>query len=332
MAINRRNFMKGVAVAVGATVFNPASLSADTATQMKLKTTLYKSHIKPKISDELCEQLLAADLPGVELNDKTVTLAEARQGRLIAEKHGVKIHSFMAGWSALGETDQTKRASAVEEMKNLIRLSAAYGASTMLLVPHRLGGVIPKPTKFDIDFNPADLMINSVVKGDNTPFAEYIEAHNSATLNCVQSINELIPVAAREGVVIAIENVWNNMWVKPELALAFLNAFDSFWVKQYFDLGNHTRYDRAEKWLELFGKNIAKLHIKDFMIERGAKNDGKFVAIGKGSVDWKSVRQAIDRVGYNGWVSIESSGWSDAEHSRILDSIFAGKGAQLPNV
>ncbi len=329
MKMNRRNFMKSVAITAGTAIVSPVILEADTVPPGKFATTLYKAHIKPKISDELCEQLLAADLPGVELNDKTVTLSEARQGRLIAEKHGVKIHSFMAGWSSLGETDQIKRAAAVEEVKNLIRLSAAYGASTMLLVPHRLGGQMPKPSEFDIDFNHETLLIKSVVKGDNALFAQYIRDHNDATVNCIRSINQLIPVAAREGVVIAIENVWNNMWVKPELALAFLNTFDSFWVKQYFDLGNHTRYDRAEKWLDLFGKNIAKLHIKDFLIERGAKNDGKFVPIGKGSVDWKSVRQAIDRAGYNGWVSIESTGWSDAEHSHILDNIFAGKGALI---
>lgn len=329
MAMNRRSFMRSAALAAGAAAAIPAAFAADTAPRETFKTTLFKSHIKPKISDPLCEQLLAAGLTGVELSERKISIEEARQGRLIAEKHGLKIHSFMAGWGSLGESDPAKRAAAVDEAKNWIRLSAAYGATTMLLVPHRIGGTMPKPSEFAIDFDPATLTLKSVVQGDNTPFAKYIADHNSATLNSIQSINELIPVAAHEGVVIALENVWNNLWVKPDLALAYLQAFNSVWVKQYFDLGNHTRYDRAEKWLELFGKEIVKLHIKDFLIERGAKNDGQFVPIGKGSVDWKSVRTAIDQAGYSGWVSIESGGWSDAEHSRILDSIFAGQGAVI---
>jgi len=36
------------------------------------------------------------------------------------------------------------------------------------------------------------------------------------------------------------------------------------------------------------------------------------------------VRRMIEFVGYNGWVSIESSGWTDAEHSEIMDRFFNG--------
>jgi len=39
------------------------------------------------------------------------------------------------------------------------------------------------------------------------------------------------------------------------------------------------------------------------------------------------VRKAIDEAGYNGWVSIESGGYTDAEHSALIDRIFAGQGA-----
>jgi len=328
MPVNRRSFLKRSALAAAGTLaFQGLSAEAAEGVVQDFKTQLYKSQIKPKISDELCQGLMKAGISGLELTDKGVTIEEARAGRVLAEKHGMTIHSFMGGWSSLGEIDPAKRKASVEDVANWIRITAAYGASTMLLVPHRIGGTMPKPAEFDIDFDPATLMVRSVVDGDNAPYQKYIEDQNSATLNSIESINELIPVAAKEGVIIAVENVWNNLWVKPEFAAAYLNSFNSVWVRQYFDLGNHTRYDKAEKWLDVLGRSIAKLHIKDFKIERGAKNDGQFVPIGKGSVDWVSVRKAIDRAGYNGWVSIESGGWTDEEHSRILDSIFAGKGA-----
>jgi sugar phosphate isomerase/epimerase len=75
------------------------------------------------------------------------------------------------------------------------------------------------------------------------------------------------------------------------------------------------------------GPLIVRLHIKDFKIDRAKKNDGDFVPIGKGSVDWVSVRKVIDEVGYNGWVTIESGGYTDAEHSALMDRFFAGQGA-----
>lgn len=329
MQLKRRSFVKGaVFAAAGAATMRGLHVAA-ADTEQSFKTQLYKSHIKPRVTDDLCEKLMKVGIIGLELTDKGVTLEEARAGRVLAEKHGMTIHSFMGGWASLGEKDPDKRQKGVEDVANWIRTAAAYGASTMLLVPHRIGGTMPKPAEFNIDFDPATLLIKSVVDGDNAPYKNYIEEHNSATLNSLESINQLIPVAAKEGVIIGIENVWNNMWVKPEFAKAYLDAFNSVWVRQYFDLGNHTRYDKAEKWLDVFGRSIAKLHIKDFKIERGATNDGEFVPIGKGSVDWVGVRGAIERAGYNGWVSIESGGWSDEEHSRILDSIFAGKGAAI---
>ena len=46
---------------------------------------------------------------------------------------------------------------------------------------------------------------------------------------------------------------------------------------------------------------------------------------GDGSIDFKAVRRALECVGYSGWVSIESSGWTDAEHSAIMERFFSGK-------
>jgi len=84
------------------------------------------------------------------------------------------------------------------------------------------------------------------------------------------------------------------------------------------------RYASTETWLRAFGADIVRLHIKDFKIDRAAKNDGSFVPIGKGSVDWPSVRKTIDEIGYNGWVTIESGGYTDSEHSALMDRFFAG--------
>lgn len=326
MPFTRRGFLKAAAAAGAVAGLAPAARAAEAAPAFR--TQLSKALIAPFADDATCERIAATGFPGVELTKKDVTVEQAVQGRLTAEKHGVKIHSYMGGWLDFNNADAEVRRKAVEEAKRMIRLTSAYGASTILLVPNRLGGMeMPKPSQYKIGFDPATLRVKTVVEGDNAPFMAYIEAQNRATELMRLAVEELIPVAAREGVVIALENVWNHLWVMPDFAAAFVRSFDDVWVKAYFDLGNHVRYAPVETWLQTLGRSIAKLHIKDFKIERGTPNDGKFVKIGDGSIDWKSVRRAIDAAGYNGWVTIESGGYTEAEHSALMDRFFAGQGA-----
>jgi hexulose-6-phosphate isomerase len=289
------------------------------------KTTLFKALLAQEADDATCERISKAGFPGVELMKKDVTLEQAAQGRATAQKHGLKIHSFMGGWATFNHADDDKRRASIEDVKRMIRLAAAYGAETILLVPCRVDGQLPKPSQFKIDFDPATLRVKTVVEGDNAPFADYIAAQNRASELSRAAVEELIPVAVENGVTIALENVWNNLWVLPDFAAAFVKSFKHERVKAYLDLGNNVRYAPTEQWLRALGPLIVKTHIKDFKIDREKKNDGDFVPIGKGSVDWVSVRKVIDEVGYNGWVSIESSGYTDAEHSALMDRFFAGQ-------
>ncbi len=322
--MNRRGFLKMSALAASAGAFGRLCAQS-AATETQFKTVLKKALIAKRFDEALADRLLKSGFPGVELQDRTVSIADARAARRLAEERGLSIHSFMGGWFEFNSKDPAKRADAVETAKHSIQLAAAYGAPVVLVVPGRVGGIpIPAPSKFDVEFDAGSLEMKRAVKGDNAPFAEYIAAQNDATARARDAIETLIPVAASEGVIIGLENVWNNLWVKPAHAAAFIRSFKSPWVKAYFDLGNHTRYDRAEEWLAALSDQIVKLHIKDFKIDRSARGDGSFVRIGDGSIDFKSVRRAIEGVGYSGWVSIESSGWTDGEHSAIMEKFFKG--------
>ena len=257
------------------------------------KTVLKKALIRPRLTPEVVKTLKENGYPGVELQDKTVTEAEARAARRLAEDEGLQIHSFMGGWFMFNAHEAAKRKAELEKAKQNIRIAKAYGAPVILIVPGRVNGMpMPKPS-------------------DATKFAQ-------------DAMAELAPLAAELGVVIGLENVWNNLWVMPDFASAFIRSFRNAWVKAYLDLGNHARYAAAEKWVDALSDQIVKLHIKDFKIDRAAKNEGTFVRIGDGSIDWPRVRRMIEFVGYNGWVSIESSGWTDAEHSEIMDRFFHG--------
>lgn len=324
--MNRRDFLKTSAFAMAASTLSMPSAGSAATCPKKYTTCLHKALIRPRMSEKLCETMLATGFKGVELSDTKVTLDQARSGRLLAEKNGLRIHSFMGGWSGFGNPDAAARAKSLEETKNKIRLAAAYGAPTMLLVPGRIDvPAMPKAHEFDYEFNPGTLQVSRVVKGDNAPYAEYIRRHNEATRYSIEAINALIPVAAEEGVVLALENVWNNLWVKPKIASAFIRSFNNPWVKCYFDIGNHVKYAPAEEWMAELSDMIVKMHIKDFKIDRSKKMGGTFVPIGKGSINWISVRDAIEKIQYNGWISIEEGGYSEAEYSKIMDRFFAGQ-------
>lgn len=322
--MNRRDFLKLSALAAAAGASGRLAAQGMNAV-IPFRTSLKKALIAKRFDAALAQRLKDAGFPGVELSDKTVTVAEARVARRLAEDSGLVIHSFMGGWFEFNSKDPAKRRAAIETAKRNIEITAAYGAPVVLVVPGRVGGVaIPAPSKFSLKFDPGSLDLVSAVEGDNAPFADYIAAQNDATKYAREAVEELIPVAASEGVIIGLENVWNNLWVKPDFAAAFIRSFSSPWVKAYFDIGNHVRYARAEEWIAALADQIVKLHIKDFKIDRAAKNEGTFVRIGDGSIDWKSVRRAIESARYSGWVSIESPGWTDAEHSAIMDRFFAG--------
>ena len=153
----------------------------------------------------------------------------------------------------------------------------------------------------------------------------YIKAQNHATETSRQAVQALIPEAEKCGVVIALENVWNNLWVMPDFFAAFVKSFDSPWVKAYLDLGNHAKYAPTPLWIEALGEHIAKCHVKDFRLNPDGKG-GDFVDIRDGSNDWPAIRTALERVGYSGWLTIEGSGGLTlAEQNRRLDLIVRGE-------
>jgi L-ribulose-5-phosphate 3-epimerase len=213
-----------------------------------------------------------------------------------------------------------------KSVETALRTAAILGADAILLVPCRIGAPMPKPPDFDIEFDPKTGLLKRVVKGDNAPWAEYMKAHDEAVRASRSAVEKLIPAAEKNGVVIALENVWNNLWVKPDLFANFVASFRSKWVQAYFDIGNHVKYAPPEKWIRALGSLIAKCHVKDFQLDPNKKGEGKFVNIREGSVNWPLVRRELDRAGYNGWMTIE--GGADlamAEQNRRLDLIIAGQ-------
>lgn len=328
----RRDFLStSASVAAGLAVVPHAmnGVGAESATAAApWKTKLVKALITKTVTDDFCETLAQNGYSGMEVSGWDITPEVGRAARLIAEKHGVRIHSVMRGWAEFNHADTSVAEKTIDETITSIRAAAALGADNILLVPCRTSGKLPDAWDIDITFDPKTLVVSKITDGDNAPFADYIAVQNRSTEQTLRAMERLIPVAAEEGVMIAIENVWNNLWSSPELMAALVNHFKSPWVKSYFDLGNHTKYRRCVDWLRILGPTIVKLHIKDFKVTepRGkfGGGPGDWTPIGAGTVDWPAVRKAIEEIGYSGYVTIESGGFSPAEHSVILDKFFDG--------
>ena len=317
--VNRRRFLQCTASAgLGLAI----ARRSDAAER---KTTLKKALIGKPDAKTFAEWK-AAGFEGMESNQWNVSPDEAIQARKLAESAGMRIHSVLRGWTNFNSDDASVVDKDIASVETALKAAQGYGADVILLVPCRVRGMaMPEAWEFDIEFDQKTGHVKRVVSGNNKPFQDYIAAHNRAINTTRVAVEKLIPVAEKTGVVIALENVWNNLWVKPALFAHFVASFKTPWVQAYFDIGNHVKYAPPAEWIHELGKLVAKCHVKDFQLNPDG-HGGKFVDIRDGSVDYPSVRKALDAIGYNGWMTIEGSrGLSLQEQNKRLDLIIAGK-------
>jgi L-ribulose-5-phosphate 3-epimerase len=317
--MNRRQFISRATAAGLVTVASGLSVPAAT-----FHGKIRKAMIVGQVTEKALEPLKAAKFDGVETTH-ICPEEEAAKGRAVAEKLGMRVHSVLRGWMEFNSEDPKKVEDSLGSTRKALRAAKAFGADDILLVPCKVGGMpMPEPWEFDIAFDDKTGHVTRVVQGDNSRFEAYIKAQNHATHTSRAAVEKLIPVAEDLKVIIALENVWNNLWVKPELFRNFVASFNNPWAKAYFDIGNHVKYSPPQQWVKVLGPLIAKLHVKDFKLNPDG-HGGKFVHPRDGSIDWPAVRRALDEAGYNGWATIEDGGLPLDEFARRFDLIEAGE-------
>ncbi len=236
--LNRRNFLAATAAtAAGVTGALARNSWADAP-----KPGPHKAMIGVP-SEALLREWKEAGFEGMESTDRGASPAKAAAVRKMAEKLGMRIHSVMYGWANFNHPASV--AGDLASVETALKAAAAYGADTVLLVPCRIGGKMPEAWEFDIRFDPASGHLKQVVSGDNGPYTDYIATHDRSVDASREAVKRLIPAAEKAGVIIALENVWNNMWVLPDFFQNFVASFDSPWVRAYFDIGNHVKYCAA---------------------------------------------------------------------------------------
>ena len=108
----------------------------------------------------------------------------------------------------------------------------------------------------------------------------------------VQRLRQVAPDAEMAGVTLGIES-----WLSAEQHIDIIERVGSRAVKVYYDVANsHKAGHDIYKEIRRLGPLICEVHAKDY--------DDLY---GKGSIDFKEVRLAMDDAGYRGWLVMEGT-------------------------
>ncbi|NUN95697.1 MAG: TIM barrel protein [Candidatus Omnitrophica bacterium] len=328
--IRRRTFLKTGLAAGAAVGFGVRAHAAHTP--LNPVWGKHKAVITFPPKEETFTELKAAGFNGVEVNlwhpkEGMTTLDEAAKVRELAAKMDMRVHTVLRGWAEFNSPDPDKVKTDKEFTIHTLQAAQAYGADAILLVGGRLDGdkfAMPEPDRWKVKFDPKNGHLLQVADGDNSAYKDYMQAHDHAYDSFIRHISDLIPVAEETGVVVGVENVWNNLFIGPDHFGHMIDAFKSPWVRAYFDCGNQVKYRiPPEQWIRTLGKRIVKLHIKDYKLD--VPKEQEWPSLREGSVNWPNVAKALIEIGYDGWFTIEGPcGEGRAECSRRLDLILAG--------
>lgn len=294
--MNRRSFLKVTAGIAATAAFLPHARAA--APKRKLRKAIMYSTIGVKGSVlEKFRAMKESGFEGVEpmggMNRDEVLAAFKATGLQAAS---VCCHTH---WEKpLSAPDEATRKIGLEGLLLSLHDAKAYGATTVLFVP----GVARNGVTYKECFD------RSIIE-----------------------IKKAIPVAKETGVKIAIENVGNNFIMSPEQAVEYLDAINSEWVGWYFDIGNAGRVGPAERWIQVIGKRILRIHVKDYSAKPAdpATRGNTRPKLLDGDTNWPAVMKALDNAGYTGWAISEQPGnqAADVETARDMtqrmDRIFA---------
>jgi sugar phosphate isomerase/epimerase len=108
----------------------------------------------------------------------------------------------------------------------------------------------------------------------------------------VKRLKAIVPKAEKARVFLGIES-----WLSADQHIDILDRVGSDAVKVYYDCCNsHDKGYDIYAEIRKLGKRICEFH---------AKENGKL--LGQGGVDFRKVRQAMDDIGYSGWIQIEGA-------------------------
>ena len=236
---------------------------------------------------ECIETAKKAGFDGIELRvaekgelDYSSTEKEILVIKKLAKEAELEIPSLIADlyWRepfTAGDKGRVKKSISLS--KEHIRIAKDIGADTVLIIP----GVV------------------------NTTFMQGIEPVNYKTAyeRSLAAFIELAETAEKYKIKIGIENVWNMFLTSPLEMKDFIEKIGSQYAGVYLDVGNVLFNGLPEHWIDILGKTIKRVHLKDFKYSVGNVNG--FVDLLEGDVNWPAVMSSLKKTGYDGYLIAE---------------------------
>ena len=224
-----------------------------------------------------------AGFDGIELTMAgEITLAsspdQVRQIGAEARKAGISISSLWVSplsASPLNSANPDVRGQGVTAIRRALEFAGDLDCGALLLVPGRVGA----GSKLEVPYE--------------TTWERF-----------TTELKKVIPDAEKAKVILTIENVSNKFLLSPLEMRAFIDQFNSPWLRAHFDTGNVMYTGYPQDWILTLGSRIKRVHIKDRKTSPQAEQAHPSALL-EGDVDWKAVVNALVQVGYQGFLSPE---------------------------
>lgn len=214
---------------------------------------------------------LNIDAPGASPHALSMETTEADYAaiRALSAKYNLPVCSISTSqWGGkMGHRDQWEAAQAL--LFKQIEAAAALGADGVLIVPGGMGG----DTTLD-----------------------------AARKTCIEFLKANRAAIEEKGIFVGVENVWNGFFLSPYDMASFIDEIGSAKIGAYLDAGNMLAFSIPEYWVEVLGRRIGKVHVKDYLRNGNMAAGGSWQDITHGSADWRKIIPALRAAGYDGYL------------------------------
>jgi hexulose-6-phosphate isomerase len=229
--------------------------------------------------------------------------AACREIRTAARRLGLRLETVASGgfWShSLSDPRPAVRRQAIAFTREYLRVARGLGAKVALVIP----GAVAVP--WDA----------------GQPVVPYRTVWRNATA----SLRELLPVARQMKIKLGLENVWNCFLTDPMAMRMFVDQFHSRQIGVYFDAGNCLINGYPEHWIEILGRRIVAVHVKNFSRQDcGGGLHGFGDDLLQGDLDWPALFAALERSKYRGPITAEMIPFSRLPELGLPDVALARK-------
>jgi hexulose-6-phosphate isomerase len=258
---------------------------------MKKSINLWAFPYPDRMTLRECLQLAKdAGFDGIELNYDLENDLSPKSGtkeyeaiRKAAEDIGIAISgvcSFLFWPFSPAANDAKVRQRGLELATKMIEAAHDLGTENLLVVP----GAVCIPWIKDHDPVPNDV----------------------CDARAREAVGKLLPAAEKLGVYLNVENIFFNGWLlSPQEMNAFVDGFKSKYVRVHFDTGNIMEYQYPEHWVPILGSRIKNIHFKEYTKKGTDHSLETFRPLLDGTTNWPAVLEALDKVGYRGYLTFE---------------------------